>query len=128
MGVSFSSLVENERTAKIDVNGERLHVIYSPRDLTGPKLEKFARAIADAHEEDDEDAVVYLAAERFCSIVRGWNLEGPLCDADGNEVVGLGDPVPCTVEYVRHVPGPVLDYLTERLIEDCRPNPQKRRA
>ena len=128
MGVSFSSLVENERTVKIDVNGERLTVTYSPRNMTGPRLEKLAEAIQAAHEDDAPDATVNLLAELFCGVVSAWNLEGPIEGPDGNEVVPLGAPVPLMPEFVAHLPGPIVEYLIEKLREDCRPNPQKRRA
>ena len=127
-GVSFASLVENERTAKIDINGERLAVTYSPREMTGPRLERLAQAISDAAQDGNDDKAVYVMAELFCRVVKDWNLEGPLEDADGEEVVGLGEPVPVDIECVKHIPGPMLEYVLEQLREDCRPNPQRRRA
>lgn len=116
MGISFSNLVENERTVAIDINGNDLHVTYRPSKLSPAFMTKIGEDI----EDDDELAFARL----FCSIVADWDLEGPI--GEDEFVVEHGQKVPLEAEYVSWVPAAILRYIIEQIGEDSAPKSKKK--
>ncbi len=119
MGISFSNLVSDERTVKIDINGNELHVTYEPSRLSPAMFQKMQEKF-----EDEEDHLTYPRI--FCEIVKDWNLEGPI--GEGEHAVEAGEKVPVEPEYVAWVPASILQYIIEQIGEDAAPKSKKRRG
>jgi hypothetical protein len=116
MGISFTNLVENERTVTIDVNGNDLHVTYKPKTLSPAFMNK----LADEVEDDDPEGF----SKMFCSVVTGWDLEGPL--GEGENAIKAGEAVPLDLEVVSWIPTALMRYILEQIAEDSAPKGRKR--
>ena len=119
MGINLSNIVENERTINIDFSGENLEVTYAPSALSQGRMNKLQKEL-----DKGEDTDPLAFAQLFCSIVTGWNLEGPL--GEGDDEIAAGKPVPMEARYVAWVPTPVLTYITEKVGEDANPKSRKK--
>lgn len=116
MGISFSNLVENERTVAIEINGEDLHVTYKPKTLSPAFMNKMAEDVQD----DDPEGF----AKMFCSVVTAWDLEGPL--GEGKDEVKAGQLVPLEPRVVSYIPTSIMRYILEQIAEDSAPKSKKR--
>ncbi|MGC4107814.1 MAG: hypothetical protein QM753_15945 [Thermomicrobiales bacterium] len=124
MGISFSNIVENTRTAAVEFeNGEVLNVTYKPKAMSPAFFDKLNKELNKGDETDP-----YAVAHMVCAIVTDWDLLGPLGeDEDGNDLVGKGEPVPVEAQYVAWVPTGILGYIITSVAEDSSPKAKTRK-
>ena len=112
-GISLYDLIENAATAPVRFpNGKVVQVRYKPDRLTPARL----RRIQDDAERGDNDAAPILLA-----MAEGWDLTGPLSDADGRVIVPAGEPIPFDAAHIDHVPGPILGRILRGVAEHANP-------
>lgn len=106
---SISQLVSTKEHATIDVGGLTLNVVYQPNKMTMSRM----AALQKKASASDIDAV----SEIILEILAEWDIEGPLEDAEGNELVADGKPAPVTLEVIGALPGFFVIELSGKLQE-----------
>lgn len=106
---SISQLVSDKETATIDVRGLSIAVTYRPNKITMRYMADLARR----GQADDVEAI----ADMVPQLLDAWDLEGPLEDEDGNELVGAGEPIPVEPDMIASLPAMFVVELSQRLQE-----------
>lgn len=116
---SISQLVSDKATANIDVRGLTVEVSYNPNKITMRKMAELTRRAS----ADDVEAIADMIPE----ILDSWDLEGPLADEDGNELVAAGDVIPVDPDLLVELPAMFLVELSHKMQELAMsgPNPTK---
>ena len=116
---SISQLVADKETATIDVRGLSIAVTYRPNKITMRYMADLARR----GQADDVEAI----ADMVPQLLDTWDLEGPLEDANGDELVGAGEVIPVEAEYIVQLPAMFVVELSQKLQElvASGPNPTK---
>lgn len=130
MGITFADLVEKTRTFDINLDKGTLQITYDPSALSPAKISKLNKQLRAVSEEDDEenDENLFAVAKMFCSVVKGWSLEGPFGeDEEGEPLIAAGKPVPVEADYVAWLPSPVISHIIEKVGEDAAPKSKKRK-
>lgn len=116
---SISQLVSDKATANIDVRGLTVEVSYNPNKITMRKMAELTRRAS----ADDVEAIADMIPE----ILDSWDLEGPLADEDGNELVAAGETIPVDPDLLVELPAMFLVELSHKMQELAMsgPNPTK---
>ena len=116
---SISQLVADKETASITVRGLDIDVTYRPNKISMRSMSELARR---GH-EDDVEAIADMVPE----LLESWDLEGPLEDKEGNELVGAGEVIPVEHDTLLELPAMFLVELSQKLQElvASGPNPTK---
>lgn len=119
MAISISKLgVTKDRKAVVDFGDDVVNVSFDATKLSSAAINDITSKI----EEDDFTG----AARLFVSIVREWDLAGPI--GEGKLAVKEGEVIPLTPEHVAFVPVAILNYILESLIEQTNPKSAKKRT
>ena len=85
----------------------------------------------EAKDMSDAEYEAVRAASTLCHYLKSWDLEGPLEDNTGREIVGAGEMIPLDPRIVQYVPtlvvGEVMHQLTSEVFPDSKPNRNERR-
>jgi hypothetical protein len=85
----------------------------------------------EAEKLSDEEYNAVQAASTLCHYLKSWDLEGPLEDSSGREIVRAGELIPLDPRIVQHVPtlvvGEVMRQLTEEVFPNSKPSRNARR-
>ena len=116
---SISQLVADKETASVTVRGLDIEVTYRPNKITMRYMADLARR----GQADDVEAIADMVPE----LLDAWDLEGPLEDANGDELVGEGETIPVEREYIVNLPAMFVVELSQKLQElvAAGPNPTK---
>lgn len=116
---SISQLVAEKAVDTINVRGLQITVTYRPNKITMRYMTELARR----GQADDVEAIADMVPE----LLEAWDLEGPLEDSDGNELVGAGKVIPVEREMVVNLPAMFVVELSQKLQElvASGPNPTK---
>lgn len=118
MPLNLSDFARAEVELTVETAAGPLAVRYRPNAMT-PRLEsEMARAMAD--QEGATEALVRM----FCAVVAWMDVEGPLADAAGEEVLGAGRPLPVEPDYVGLLPSRLLSAVFLAVQEDMSGGPK----
>lgn len=118
MPLNLSDFARAEVDLTVQTSAGPLAVRYRPNAMT-PRLEsEMGRAIADP------DAATDALVRMFCAVVSWMDVEGPLEDAQGREVLGAGKELPVTPEYVGLLPSRLLSAVFVAVQEDMSGGPK----
>lgn len=106
---SIHELISTKERATIEVSGLALDIVYQPNRMTMRRMNELTRRAR----EEDAGAV----AEMIPEILVSWDLEGPLEDDEGNELVTEGDVVPVDSDTIEALPLFFVTELLEKLQE-----------
>jgi hypothetical protein len=85
----------------------------------------------DAKDMSDAEYDAVRAASTLCHYLKSWDVQGPLYDSQGEEVVAAGEDIPLDPRIVQYVPtlvvGEVMRQLTEEVFPNSRPSRNERR-
>jgi hypothetical protein len=113
------------RTSKLEVPVEYYRNRISLAPLEALIDEDEAKDLTDA----EYDSI--RAASTLCHYLKSWEVEGPLFDNSGNEIVAPGDTIPLDPRIVQYVPtlvvGEVMRQLTEEVFPNSRTSRNERR-
>jgi len=156
MPTTLFDVVADRRTASFDVHGHQVTVTYRPNSLTPARevaiLRQSAEDVTDDELEDlaRAESLVTRQVETFAELVESWDLYGPLAvkdgarleipqeqretardwvEAQGGRLLAAHDqPVPINGECLRLIPSYFLVSLVEKINQDMRPDPKRRRS
>lgn len=81
----------------------------------------------DAKDLSDAEYDAIRAASTLCHYLKSWEVEGPLYDGRGKEIVAAGEPIPLDPRIVQHVPTLVVGEVMRQLTEEVFPNTRSSR-
>jgi hypothetical protein len=117
MPLNLADFANTEIETVVETSAGPLGIRYRPNALT-PRLE--AEIAASSGEAATETLL-----KTFCAVVSWMDLEGPLVDAAGAEVIGAGEPVPVEPEYVGLLPSRLLTQVFTAVQEDMSGGPKR---
>ena len=116
---------EEGRHVKVEVPVEYYRNRISLAPLEALIDEDEAKDLTDA----EFDAI--RAASTLCHYLKSWDVEGPLYNNSGEEIVSSGETIPLDPRIVQYVPtlvvGEVMRQLTEEVFPNSRPSRNERR-
>lgn len=112
-----------KQKVEVPVRYYRNRISLAPLDALIPEDE--AKDMSDAEYE------AVRAASTLCHYLDSWDVEGPLYDNTGKEIVAAGQTIPLDPRIVQYVPtlvvGEVMRQLTEEVFPNSRPSRNERR-
>lgn len=124
----FSVKFKNDDTGEVDY----INLHYYKHRVTLAPME--ARVSEEVRKDlTDEQLEAAKTASTMCTYVKSWDLEGPVFDYDGNEIVGEGEIIPIDPLITMYLPititGTVMKQLTEEMFPDTsKPQSGRRRS
>lgn len=109
----------NGERAEIPVSYYRSRITLAPVAL--PLSEEEREALTDGEISSAE------TASTICYYLKSWEVEGPLYDSVGAEIVGAGEMIPLEPLIVMHVPSLVIGEVMRQLTEHVFPPTTKSR-
>lgn len=103
--------------------GEREYIqveYYRNRISLAPMEAMISEEDADELDESQLDAI--RAASTMCYYLKSWDLEGPLEDYQGREIVPAGEVIPLDPRITQFVPTPIVGEVMRQLTEEVFPN------
>ncbi len=81
----------------------------------------------DARDLSDAEYDSVRAASTLCHYLKSWEVDGPLFDNAGKELVAAGDTIPLDPRIVQYVPTLVVGEVMRQLTEEVFPNAKSSR-
>lgn len=119
MPLNLSDFARAEVELVVETSAGPLGVRYRPNAMT-PQLEAaMARAM------DDPDAATDALVRMFCAVIAWMDVEGPLADAEGREVLEAGEAMPVEPGLVGLLPSRLLAAVFAAVQEDMSGGPKR---
>lgn len=135
MPAQVADFIQDSRTITVTHNNRKLQVTYKPSRYNPEYVNKLNAM------RDDDDAAYKIGVFSICTLVTGWDMEGPLkvevpvlddsgepiTDTFGIEkfesklIVRDGEPVPVSSDVVRYFSQDFMSALLSKINEDMDP-------
>jgi hypothetical protein len=117
MPLSLADFARAEVELEVKTSVGPLAVRYRPNAMT-PQLEAEITRTAN-------EAATDTLLRMFCAVVAWMDVEGPLEDAHGVEVLGPGEQMPMQPEYIGMLPSRLLTQVFTAVQEDMSGGPKR---
>ncbi len=81
----------------------------------------------DAKDLSDQEYEAIRAASTLCHYLKSWDVQGPLEDNQGNQLVSENEDIPLDPRIVQYVPTLVVGEVMRQLTEEVFPNSRSSR-
>jgi len=116
MTLTLADFANTEVETVVETSAGPVAIRYRPNALT-PQLEaEIARSTGEAATD--------TLLRTYCAVVAWMDVEGPLHDAAGAEVLGPGEPLPMEPGYVGMLPSRLLAQVFAAVQEDMNGGPK----